>query len=113
VALELLSTGTVVHPYLGVEYVSIDSQLQALQNLPVDQGALVKKVTSGSPADKAGIKAGDIIVTVGGQSIDSDNTLFGLLAKHKVGEKLTLTVIRSGGAHQNLEVTLGQRPPNL
>ena len=113
VALALLSSGTVVHPYLGVEYLSIDGQLQALSKLPVDQGALVKKVTAGSPADKAGLKQGDIIVALGGQNVDTDNTLFGLLSRHNVGDKLKLAVIRAGGAHETVEVTLGQRPSNL
>ena len=61
------SPGQVAHPYIGVQYQSIDSQLQAAQNLPVDHGALIKAVTAGGPADKAGLKVGDVIVAVGGQ----------------------------------------------
>jgi len=113
VALELLRNGTVVHPYLGVAYENVDSQLQALDHLPVDQGALVTKVSAGSPAEKAGVKQGDVIVALNGQSIDQDNTLFGVLMRHQVGEKVTLTVIRSGGARRTFDVTLGQRPGNV
>jgi 2-alkenal reductase len=109
IAAQILAHGSVQHPLIGITYRAIDSQLQASQNLSVDHGALVSKVTAGSPADKAGIKQGDIILALDGQDIDIDNTLFSLLSKHIPGDKVKLTVLRAG-KNSTVEVTLGQRP---
>jgi 2-alkenal reductase len=114
IALQILAHGTVQHPFIGVTYRGIDTQLQAVQGLPVDHGALVSNVTAGSPADKAGSKKGDIILAIDGKSIDADNTLFSLLSKHNPGDKVKLTVLRAGSnGNLTIEVTLGQRPSNL
>jgi len=112
IALQLVQNGTVAHPYLGVQYVGIDAQVQAANSLPVDHGALVRAVTPGGPADRAGVKTGDIIQSVDGQDVDLDNTLSELLSKHHVGDKVRLTILRYGG-RQNIEVNLVQRPASL
>jgi Trypsin-like serine proteases, typically periplasmic, contain C-terminal PDZ domain len=112
IAVQILAHGSVQHPFIGITYRAIGSQLQASQNLSVDHGALVSKVTVGSPADKAGIKQGDIILALDGQDIDLDNTLFSLLSKHNPGDKVKLTVLRAG-KNSTVEVTLGQRPASL
>ncbi|HEV3233319.1 MAG TPA: trypsin-like peptidase domain-containing protein [Candidatus Dormibacteraeota bacterium] len=113
IALLLLQNGKVDHPYLGVTYRGINSQLQAAQSLPTDNGALVSDVTGGSPADRGGIKKGDIIVSLGGQDIDLDHTLFGVLSQHKVGEGVKVTILRGASNRQTVDVTLGARPANL
>jgi 2-alkenal reductase len=114
IALQILAHGTVQHPFIGITYKAVDSQLQAAQNLSVDHGAFVANVTAGSPAEKAGIKKGDIIVAIDGQNIDPDNTLFSRLSKHNPGDKVKLSVVRSGtNGNLTIEVTLGQRPSNV
>jgi 2-alkenal reductase len=114
IALQILAHGNVQHPFIGITYRAVDSQLQAAQNLPVDHGALVSSVTSGSPAEKAGIKKGDIIVALDGQNIDPDNTLFSRLSKHNPGDKVKISLVRSGtNGNLTIEVTLGQRPSNV
>ena len=112
IAQQLLLHGSLPHPYLGITYQGIDPQLQAANSLPVDHGALVSAIKSGSPADKGGIKNGDIITAIDGQDIDQDNTLFAVLSRHKVGDKVRLSILRNGNK-QSAEVTLGQRPDNL
>jgi 2-alkenal reductase len=112
IALQILAHGSVEHPFIGITYRAIDSQLRASQSLGVDHGALVSKVTAGSPADKAGIKQGDIVLALNGQDIDLDNTLFSLLRKHNPGDKVKLTVLRAGRT-STIDVTLGQRPASL
>jgi 2-alkenal reductase len=109
---QLLTRGTVSHPYLGITYRGIDAQVQALKSLPVDHGALVTDVKSGSPADRGGVRGDDIISAIDGVEIDQDSTLFSVLSKHKVGDKVKLSILRKG-SKTTAEVTLGQRPDNL
>ncbi|MHB8509946.1 MAG: S1C family serine protease [Candidatus Dormibacteria bacterium] len=111
IGLQILAGG-VIHPFLGVGFDSVDNQLAAQDNLGVDHGALVKTVRSGSPADHAGIKPGDVILNLNGTEIDADNTLFSLLSQHKVGDRVKLILLR-GKSRQTVEVTLAARPTNF
>ena len=110
-------------PYLGVIYRSIDRQYATAQKLPVTDGALVIPGGSGNgnatpavvpngPADKAGVKEGDIITKVNGQAIDTDHPLDATLSEFAPGDNVTLEVLRSGQT-VTLQVTLGARPSNL
>lgn len=100
-------------PYLGVRYIVIDSIVQRDASLPFNYGVLVLRgdkmtdlaVIPGSPADKAGIVENDIILEVNGQKIDQGNQLGDLIAKHNVGDTLTLKVWHRG-ATKDIQVTL-------
>ena len=120
---ELKKSGRVDRGYLGVSTAPIDKSLQGL-NLPVDHGALVESVTPGSPADKAGIRAGDISATldgdpiqlggdiitkVDGQAVKSADDLTAIVGRHKAGDKVKVTIVR-GGKTKTVEVTLADRP---
>jgi S1-C subfamily serine protease len=130
--LENLKKGeTVQRAYLGVTSLTVDGQLDAL-SLPVDHGALVQTVEAGSPADQAGLKAGDlqatlsgssggndavvlggdIITKVDGKSITSSDQLSQLVTGHKPGEKVKLEIVRKKET-KTVTVTLGKRPPAL
>jgi S1-C subfamily serine protease len=115
--------GTVQRAYLGLSSLTIDGTLDALK-LPVKSGALVESVNNGSPAEKAGIKAGnissqinggpiqlggDIIVSVDGKPITGSDDLGSLIGNHKPGDTVSLGIIR-GGKHVNLSAKLGTRP---
>ncbi len=95
-------TGTIQVPFLGVRYIQLDSTIAKQENLSVQNGALVRgdssgpAVVSGSPADKAGIQAEDIITQVDGVAIDQDHMLGSLIQKYNVGDTITLTVLRKG-----------------
>jgi len=112
VVAELLTKGSVSHPYLGITYNGIDAQLQARKSLAADHGALVTDIKSGSPSDRGGLHVDDIIVSIDGVEIDPDNTLFAVLSKHKVGDRVKLAILRHA-KKMSVEVTLGQRPDNL
>ncbi|HEV3231236.1 MAG TPA: trypsin-like peptidase domain-containing protein [Candidatus Dormibacteraeota bacterium] len=112
-ALQLLQPGGVAHPYLGITEQPIDSQYALANSLPVDHGALVVSVAAGGPAEKAGVKQGDIVVSIDGTDVGVDNTVIGILSHHKVGDKVKLSVLRYGSSRQTIEVTLGERPSNL
>jgi S1-C subfamily serine protease len=74
-----------------------------------DKGVLVREVTPKSPADKAGVKSGDILMSVNDQKIKDGETFLHLLGTMKVGDKATLHVLRDG-KEQMLTATLGERP---
>ena len=112
VVAELLTKGSVSHPYLGITYKGIDSQVQALKSLSVDHGALVTDIKTGSPADHAGVRIDDVITAIDGVELDQDNTLFAVLSKHRVGDRVKLSILRKG-SKVSADVTLGQRPDNL
>ena len=109
------SQGKIITPYLGVRYVPLTKDLAVQNNLSVSQGAYLSgdssdaAIVPGSPADKAGLKAGDIITKVGSDSVTDNNSLTALISKHKVGETVTLTIIRSGKT-QTVEVTFTAAP---
>ena len=106
--------GKVVYPFLGVNYAMIDKQVQKDNKLSVSEGAWVhgssskKAVVVGSPADKAGIKEGDIILEVDNVKVSSQHPLSELIQARSVSDVLTLKILRAG---QNLEVkvTLEER----
>lgn len=74
-------------------------------------GARVTSVETNSPADKAGLKAGDVISTVAGTKIDATHSFASLLQSHKVGDKVDLGVTR-GGQSMTVSATLGASPQN-
>ncbi len=109
-------------PYLGIRFVSITRQLADQEKLPVQVGALVggrdangnptTGVEAGTPAAAAGIKDGDIIVSVNGKAIDEGHPLDATLAQFSPGDTVSVDVLR-GGQHVTLQVTLGTRPSGL
>ena len=95
-------TGTVIRPYLGVYYIPVNTTQQQVNNLPVDYGAWVhttngqSPIVSGSPADKAGIQNGDILLEVNGEQINENMPLTNLLQKYQPGDKVTMKLRRDG-----------------
>jgi S1-C subfamily serine protease len=109
-------------PYMGVIYRSLDRQYATTQKLPVTDGALIipggngnsssPAVVPNSPADKAGLKEGDIIVKVNGQAIDTDHPLDATLSTFAPGDTVSVEVLRDGQT-VTVQVTLGTRPSGL
>jgi S1-C subfamily serine protease len=105
----------IVYPFLGVRYVLIDDQVKQKYKLSIDYGALVIKgdkeeaaVTSGSAADKAGIKEKDIILSINGDKITTDNSMAKIIQKHNAGDKVVLHILRAD-KEQDINVTLGEK----
>jgi serine protease Do len=126
IATTLINSGSVEHTYLGISYLSMSSDLATAMDLPVEtRGVLIEKVSSTSPAGKAGLKAsskevtidgvqvsvgGDVITKIDGNEIKvSDDLLSYLLAHTTVGQTVTLEVIRDGKTI-TVPVTLEARP---
>jgi S1-C subfamily serine protease len=109
VADQLIETGRVTSPYLGVYTTDLSPEDAQRFGLSVDSGALVKRVEPGSAADEAGVMRGDIIVALGDAPIESSGDLLGALRDYQPGDTVDLTVVRNGD-EQTLEVALGERP---
>ena len=112
----------IARPWIGIRYVSIDTQVAKQRNLAVTRGVLVDggrdqsgvvqdAVVAGGPGATAGLKAGDIVTKVGGVAIDEAEPFEYLLVQHAPGEVLQLTVLRDGRTI-TVNVTLGTRPAN-
>lgn len=105
-------TGSISRPYVGVRYVTINPAIQKSQNLSVDYGVLVIKGSKGepaivvnSPAEKAGIKEGDIILEIDGKKIDEEGDFTFLIRDKNVGDYIRLKVL-SGGTEKYISLRL-------
>jgi len=93
-ATQLLKTGQLDRPLLGVQYQSINPQISRMYGLPVQYGAYVTSVTQGSPADKAGIVQDDIITMIDDVTIDDQHPYMNVLFSHAPGNTITITIAR-------------------
>jgi len=93
---ELRRTGHVTRARLGVYIAEVDKTTMEALGLKNKHGALVRQVENGSAADKAGIKPGDVIVSVDGETIKSMHDLPIRISRRKPGEKVRIGLIRSG-----------------
>ncbi len=107
VADQLIDTGRVSTAYLGVLTTDLSPEDASRFDLPVDAGALVEEVVSGSAAADAGVRKGDIITALGSARVESYGDLLGALRDYEPGDTVTLTVFRDGN-ETRLEVTLGK-----
>lgn len=100
---EVIKYGKIRRPFLGVRYIILNREIAKIQKLPVDYGALIVRESLGeeaivkdSPADKAGLKEYDIILEMNNEKITEENPLADLLAKQKIGDEISLKVLREG-----------------
>ena len=109
VAQELLENGYVTgRPYLGITYLAVTDAQTASQLGVNAYGVYVVEVVKGGPADKAGLQAGDRIVSVDGSEVATQSDLGTLMQDHKAGDTIEITVAR-GGQMQTVTVTLGEK----
>jgi S1-C subfamily serine protease len=99
----------VSRPYLGVEFETLTPDLIKAENLKVNDGALIRNVMPNSPADVAELKAGDVIQSVDGQTLDATTSLRDLVHQHQPGDQLSLTVWRAGETSEHT-IKLGSVP---
>jgi serine protease Do len=104
----LITKGKVVRGWLGVMIQPVTQDMAKSFNLEEATGALVGDVLKDGPAEKAGIKHGDVIISFDGQSIDGPNTLRNIVAQTEVGKNVSVVIIRDG-KEQTINVTVGER----
>ncbi|MBI4632080.1 MAG: PDZ domain-containing protein [Chloroflexi bacterium] len=92
-------------PYLGVQFEIITADLAKTEKLSVESGAIIRDVIASSPAEKAGLKTGDVISKVNDVTLDKNHSLADLVTSYKVGDEITLTVLR-GNETLTLKATL-------
>jgi membrane-associated protease RseP (regulator of RpoE activity) len=95
--------------YLGVQVQDVTRTLQRARNLPTEQGAMVSRVEPGSPADRSGIRRGDVIVEVNGDKIEDSAGLIRTVRRLDSGENARVTLWR-GGSLRTISAELGDRP---
>ncbi|NVN96902.1 trypsin-like peptidase domain-containing protein [Candidatus Nomurabacteria bacterium] len=112
---QVKKTGKISRPYVGIRYIVVTDIVKKDLNLPVAYGVLIQKgnndnepaVILGSPAEKAGLAEGDIILSVDGELVNNMNDFMSLIRSKKVGEKVTL-IINSKGVERVVTLKLGE-----
>lgn len=108
---QLLKTGKVRRGMLGVTIQSVDADLASSLNLPSARGAIVTTVQSGSPAEAAGLKRGDVITSVNNQPISDRNSLRNAVASMAPGTNVNVKALREG-REASFQVALAELPDN-
>jgi len=100
---EVKKYGKIQRPFLGIRYIILNPEIAKIQKLPVDYGALILReslgepaVIKGSAAEKVGLEEYDIILEIDGEKISEENTIADILQKHKIGDEISLKVLRKG-----------------
>jgi serine protease Do len=106
---ELIKTGKVIRPWVGIGLQDLTPELMKNFNVKEKEGALISQVYEGSPAEKAGLKTGDIIVQIDGKKIKDSQDVVREVLKRPVGQKILLEVIRDG-KRVEISVTTAQMP---
>jgi putative serine protease PepD len=98
IADQLIATGHASHPILGVSIADVTTQAG-------DSQVLLRSVTAGGPAGKAGMRAGDVIVAIDGTNVTTSDALIAAVRSHKPGDRVSITYVRGGSRH-TVTVTL-------
>ena len=109
VADALVAGQPIPRPFMGISYSPLRPVQDAQLGLPANTGVLIGNVTSGSPAEKAGIQRNDVILKINGQDVRGESGVPSMLLSKKPGDTITVTILR-GGKQQDVQVTLAQAP---
>ena len=107
VAEKLITAGRVAYPWLGVSGTDLDPW--TAKEYGVGKGTLIRRVTPKSPADQSGLKVQDVVTAVENQPISTMNELMMLVRRHEPGDRVDLTLVRSGFT-RHLKVRLVETP---
>ncbi len=103
---QIIRTGKFSRPYLGINWADVTPRMARNYRLPVEYGVYLMQVQSGSPADQAGMREGDIITRIGDYTISADSSFYNCLFKYSPNDVVEIEINRNGTA-MTLSVTLG------
>jgi S1-C subfamily serine protease len=109
IADQLVATGKVIHPYMGIGYIPLNPAIAAQLGIQAKEGVVIARVVPGSPAEKAGLQVREVITEVDGTPLTGESTLAQIINEHKPGDTLTLTVLK-GTQQSTVKLTLGEMP---
>ena len=96
--------------YIGISIQQLDEDLAAAMGIPKDRGELIRGVTPGGPAARAGVQQGDVIVSVAGRAVTPEESLAYLISQQRVGARVPFEIVRNG-RRQTVTVPISERPP--
>jgi serine protease Do len=102
---QLINNGNVSRPDMGASYYTVDQSIASRYNLAVNYGALVTQVTRNGPADKAGLRAGDVIIAIDNSDVTTAEGLQIILQSYEAGQRIEVTYYR-GKNQYSTEVML-------
>ncbi len=111
VAQQIIQKGYFARPYLGISFEPINPDIALRYNLPAQWGVYITRISSGSPASKAGLQEGDIITKIGDVTLDETHSYVNTLFTFKPGDQINLEVVR-GNDNLQIQVTLGEAQHN-
>jgi serine protease Do len=106
---QLMRSGTVVRPFLGIQMVTLSPGIAADRDLNVREGVLIIQVVNGSPADQAGLQVDDVIVEVDGKKVTDIQGVSAGIGSRRPGDRMTIVVVR-GDQMITVNPTLAERP---
>ncbi len=112
VAQQMIAQGFISSPYFGIGFASLNPQVSAVNEIPVDFGVFIRNVEPGGPAAEAGLQPNDIILAIDGTELSVNQTLSSLLLDYAPGDTVELTVLRQG-QQQAISFTFGEVPQEL
>jgi serine protease Do len=107
---QLIETGYVDRPWLGISIYPVDAQVAQSYDLGVDHGILITEVVAGSPAEAAGLEVGDVITAIGGQEVSDARNLLAAITSQGIGQPVEITYFR-GKTEETTTATLAESPP--
>jgi serine protease Do len=112
IMVELIKTGKVIRPWVGIGLQDITSDLIKFFNLKEKAGALISQVYGGSPAEKAGLKAGDAVIEIDGVKVTNSQDVVREVLKKQVGQKVNFVILREG-KRTEISLTTAQMPEKI
>jgi serine protease Do len=109
---ELIAKGKVIRPWVGIGLQDLSPDLMKSFDLKEKEGALISQVFEGSPAEKAGLKGGDVIVEIDGKKIKNSQDVVHEVLKREIGQQIRFEVIREG-KRVEISVTTAQMPEKI
>ena len=108
---ELILRGKIVRPWVGIGLQDLTPELMQSFGLKEKEGALISQLYEGSPAEKAGLKVGDIVIEIDGKEIENSQSVVREVLKKQVGQQVEIVVLRDG-KRKTVSIVTNRCPPS-